>query len=125
MHLPAHRAYLGLAHVKESTAAPEHDGTALMGYQHVFYAFEDQPPFRVIACGSEFTLPEPRPDRGGERGGADAPPAPRKPTVQFAAGLALDPASAEVIVSYSTLDCGVHLTKVRLSEVLFDIGILW
>ena len=31
----------------------------------------------------------------------------------------------DVLVSYSTRDCGVRLTRVRLDEVLRDVGVVW
>ena len=110
VHLREHGAYLGLAHVKESRRAPEDIGTARMVYRHVFYAFEDSPPFAVIAAGVPRTLPQ-----------SDG----RAPTVQFAAGMALDRTGTQLIVSYSVHDCGVQLARLQLDAVLRDVGLLW
>ena len=102
--------YLGLAHIKMAKDRPHDIGTSSMVYHHMFYAFEDVPPFGVIARGTLFTLPEP-----GDR----------RPTVQFASGMVLDPPHETLTVSYSTLDCGLRLTTLPLREVLADMMLIW
>ena len=111
VHLAAQRAYLGLAHFKEARASPHLLGSSAMVYRHLFYAFDDAPPFALRAAGMPFALPQP---------GADD-----TPTVQFASGLALAPGGDEVLISYSALDCGARLATVRLDEVLRDVGLVW
>ena len=111
IHLPAHRVYLGLAHVKASRTNSHLTGTARMPYRHLFYAFEDAPPFAMTAAGEPFVLPE--------------PPRPGGSTVQFAAGMALDATGRQLTISYSVLDCGARLTHMPLTEVLTSIRLLW
>ena len=79
-----------------------------MRAHHLFYAFAARPPFEVVAAGAPFALPQPA---GGQ------------PTVQFAAGLALDEAAAELLVTYGVLDCGMHATRVALGRVLEELGV--
>ena len=125
IHLPSKNIYLGLAHFKHSRLMENKIGTSEMVYRHLFYAFADRPPFAIVAAGTPFVLPE-------EEG--------RTPTVQFASGMALVPPQKsgggggdgvkggdgeDVLVSYSTRDCGVRLTRVRLDEVLRDVGVVW
>ena len=117
LRLPDRRVYLGLAHVKESRRTPEHLGTAHMVYRHAFYAFADRHPFELVAAGAPFTLPEaPITDPSGGGSGS---------TVQFAAGMVLSASGAEIVVSYSTLDCGARLAQMPLDGVLRDLGLLW
>ena len=131
--LAAHRLYLGLAHLKEERAAPHHIGTASMVYRHVFYAFRDAFPFAMIAAGAPFVLPEPDPlepatrmETAKESMAESLRPRPRNATtVQFAAGMALSPDGSEVVVSYSTLDCGAQLTRLALNDVLADLAVVW
>ena len=107
--LAARGVYLGLAHAKDSVRTPEHTGTRRMEYHHLFYAFAAAPPFGVLAVGAPFTLPQP---------GA--------PTVQFAAGLALEGEgedNATLLVSYGVLDCGMRLTRFSLRTVLQELGL--
>ena len=109
--LARHGVYLGLAHAKRERGEFAADvGTRRMVYRHLFYAFAARPPFEVVAAGAPFALPQPA---GGRR----------PPTVQFAAGLALDEAAAELLVTYGVLDCGMHATRVALGRVLEDLGI--
>lgn len=82
VHLPAHHVYLSYAHTKASRSMPQYLGTSSMAYKHLFYAFEEESPFAVIAAGPLHTLPEP--PRRAER---------TFPTVQFAAGMILDEAT--------------------------------
>lgn len=114
LHLPAHHVYLGYAHTKASRSMPQYLGTSSMAYKHLFYAFEEEPPFAVIAAGPLHTLPEP--PRRAER---------TFPTVQFAAGMILDEATGDLVISYSTMDCGAHLTRVSMESVLRAIGLVW
>jgi hypothetical protein len=93
---------------------PQYLGTSSMAYKHLFYAFEEEPPFAVIAAGPLHTLPEP--PRRAER---------TFPTVQFAAGMILDEATGDLVISYSTMDCGAHLTRVSMESVLRAIGLVW
>ena len=116
VHVPAHRAYIGLAHVKASKDQPHLLGTSQMRYRHLFYAFDDTPPFAVRAAGTPFVLPEPPTERGGRAG---------TPTVQFAAGMVLTSEGEELLISYSVRDCGARVARVRLDEVLRDVGLAW
>ena len=81
-----------------------------MVYRHLFYAFAARPPFEVVAAGAPFALPQPA-------------AAAASATVQFAAGLALDEAAAELLVTYGVLDCGMHATRVALGRVLEELGV--
>lgn len=132
--LPAHRLYLGLGHVKDERAAPQHIGTAYMVYRHVFYAFRDAFPYAVVAAGTPFVLPEPALQSSSAdkkvvnepTAGSTYPTHPRNgTTVQFAAGMALSPDGGDLLVSYSTLDCGVRLARLSLEDVLADLSIVW
>ena len=93
------KLFLGLAHFSIS-------GAPARSF-HLFYAFAARPPFEVVAAGAPFALPQP----AGEV------------TVQFAAGLALDEAAAELLVTYGVLDCGMHATRVALGRVLEELGV--
>ena len=111
--LARHGVYLGLAHVKRERGEFAADvGTRRMVYRHLFYAFAARPPFEVVAAGAPFALPQPA-----------AAAASAAPTVQFAAGLALDEAAAELLVTYGVLDCGMHATRVALGRVLEELGV--
>ena len=112
LHLPVQHAYLGLAHLKASRELPHFLGTSQMPYKHLFYAFADTPPFRIIAAGRPFVMPEPA-------------LADRTPTVQFAAGMSLGSGGDDLLVSYSVRDCGARVARVRLDEVLRDVGLEW
>ena len=79
-----------------------------------FRDVEEAPPFAVIAAGPLHTLPEP-PSRA-ER---------TMPTVQFAAGMIHDEATGDLVISYSTMDCGAHLTRVPMESVLRATGLVW
>lgn len=114
LHLPSHHVYLGYCHTKASRSMPQYLGTSSMVYKHLFYAFEEAPPFAVIAAGPLHTLPEP-PSRA-ER---------TMPTVQFAAGMIHDEATGDLVISYSTMDCGAHLTRVPMESVLRATGLVW
>ena len=125
IHLPAYNVYLGLAHVKESRSMPHHIGTDRMVYHHFFYAFDDAPPFSIIAKGSLRWLPEPPQQAAEEAKAAASNRSNAAPTVQFASGMVLNSAGDELTISYSVLDCGVRLTRVPLAEVLSDIALIW
>ena len=49
----------------------------------------------------------------------------RTPTVQFAAGMSLGSGGDDLLVSYSVRDCGARVARVRLDEVLRDVGLEW
>jgi hypothetical protein len=116
LHLTRHRVYLGLAHTKATRQTPQHIGTVHMAYRHVFYAFEDRPPFAIVAMGEPMALPEPsRNTVDGNEG----------PTVQFAAGMVLSDAGDDLIISFSSLDCGARLTTIPLDTVLQELSLLW
>jgi hypothetical protein len=108
--LPGRQAYLGLAHFKHSVEMAQATGTRRMRYSHLFYAIAAAPPFAVVAIGAPRTLPQPE-------------DAPGSPTLQFAAGLALDASGEFVLVSYSVLDCSMHVARISLAEVLADLGL--
>ena len=74
-------------------------------YLHLFYAFASRPPFRLVAAGAPFVLPQP-----GE------------PTVQFAAGLARS-GDDGLLVSYGVLDCEMRLARYSLEAVLQELGL--
>jgi len=118
LRLPTHHVYLGLGHAKAQQTMPQRLGTVHMEYKHFFYVFEDRPPFAIVGTSPLRTLPEPPRDGG-------APPLP--PTVQFAAGMALDTAldEEEIVISYSTRDCSALLTRVSLKSVLREVGLDW
>jgi hypothetical protein len=121
LHLDRHSVYLGLAHSKATRQTPQLIGTAQMAYRHLFYAFEDRPPFAIVAAGKPMLLPEPSTTRLTAAGEAGED----LPTVQFAAGMALSEAGDELVVSFSSLDCGAHLTTIPLDAVLTELGLLW
>ena len=100
--------YLGLAHVKDAKQTPELLGSNRMVYRHLFYAFEAKPPFKVIAAGQPFVF---NTSHGGD-----------KPTVQFSSGMTLD-AGGKLLVSFSELDCGGHLAKFDLRDVLIALAL--
>ena len=103
---PMKTSRLSRVHPNSSAFAAD-VGTRRMVYRHLFYAFAARPPFEVVAAGAPFALPQP----AGEV------------TVQFAAGLALDEAAAELLVTYGVLDCGMHATRVALGRVLEELGV--
>lgn len=140
LHLPSYSLYLGLAHLKEERQTPHHLGTARMVYRHIFYAFRDVFPFEMVAAGPPFVFPESlalesstsqetsiRTGRDDSRRdvGSSSSTDGIGSTVQFAAGMALSSDETELIISYSTLDCGARLTRVSLDAVLSDIAVAW
>lgn len=75
--------YIGLAHT-------------LKTYKHVFYMFNDKPPWNLIAYSDTYTFK----NRG----------------IQFASGMVR--IGDNVIISYSVNDCKTYVSKIRLESIL-------
>ena len=95
--------FLALGHVKLFRKKGARTGTSSMCYKHFWYAFEARPPFGVLGTSLPFTLPSQLPET---------------PSIQFATGLVLMPATKELIVSYGEQDCHATLGRFSLSAVL-------
>ena len=101
---------------EECGSMPQHLGTVHMVYRHFFYAFRGRPPFEMVGSGPLHALPEPHHHTAHRS-------SPTGSTVQFASGLMLNSASDELVISYSSLDCGAYVTRVPVDDVLRDLGL--
>ena len=103
VYVPGHDIFLGLAHVKLWKKKGSKTATSTMMYKHFWYTFEPRPPFAVLGVSTPFTLPTL----------LGAPP-----SIQFATGLVVRPASQEVLVSYGEMDCYATVARYPLAATL-------
>ena len=98
--LPLGDQFLTVGHARHSIAGVK------FVYTSVFYLFESDPPFRIIALSPEFFLDD------------DFEPHKFKQIIQFVSGMVLDDKDGRLYVSYGVGDCQSKVLSLPLESVL-------